>query len=360
MKKIIIPFLLLLALVVIPISASALTFPNISTTPTEVNTKAETLFNSFDKTKSYILFTNPNNANDLRWWNGTTSQYSFQTDTAYTQVSDTTFGGNEVSHVKYIRLRLEQDGYYQRYNGDGTWGTQYTSWLDDTIVGIEFYKKQINGSYTSLGMQSNIYKSNFTLTNGLTPMIPDIPQPTEVTVLKPSPGYIDTVDGFETLISFKMPQGTPGQLVNILFISETFSQTDFQLKQWEYNQSTGIGLAKFFTSPCPVGTHNITIKINGIERTATYQRLGGVVDEDEDGLDDRTGLPIGDGHAQVPNSETVWETMVNALNGSKELFAGIIVLCGTMFMWIPSEIRAIVLLAITITFIIMLKKLLTK
>lgn len=198
---------------------------------------------------------------------------------------------------------LSDKPMFIRLDADGTKfiiptaGAKTEKWEDETNTG-QFYNTAAFGNNGGFGVNNyggftvlnanhdiKIYNTN---DNYYSPIKP----PTEFKIIQPSVGYKDTVDGVNALIYYKFPSGTASTEIDIKVNSANISSSSWQIVQHDYNSTTGEGLLKVFARPVPVGKHTINVVLNGQTLTREFERLGGVVDEDGDGIDDRTGLPI--------------------------------------------------------------------
>lgn len=182
-----------------------------------------------------------------------------------------------------------------------------------------------------------------------------VPVASVVKFIQPSVSpFSDTTDGFNFLVSYNLPVGTSVSDVSIKFSSPNIDISSWSITQQEYSVSTGSGWVKVFASPVPIGTHQVNCTINTLSATSTIIRLGGTVDENGDGIDDRTNQPIGDGHVDYEDIKGGDVTKgITALTG----FISTMTSFSTkIFSFMPNEVKVIMVFVVSVMGFIAIKK----
>lgn len=166
--------------------------------------------------------------------------------------------------------------------------------------------------------------------------------------------FLDTTDGFNFLISYTVPIGTSHNDFSLVVSCPDFDPSKWEITGQEYNSATGQGWLKCFISPVSVGLHTVTAKIGTKTTNTIIERLGGSVDANGDGIDDRTNLPVGDGHVKV--SDPTGSGAIGALENMKDFMGSMSDFSGKIFGFLPNEVRYTMIFVISVMGFIAIKK----
>jgi len=258
-----------------------------------------------------------------------------------------------IHKIYYIGGSVDNEIIYDTSTTSKLYGTETSGHAfvlssNTPILGVEGWDDNPSGTLYS-PFDSSPYQS---LTNGLHILLPQ------------ADGFKDNTQMFNFNVAFKIPTSKTSisELQFKVIPSNGYDRSnslepDFELLEGSIIDGYAMGTMKFGL-PLPVGKNTISFSLEDTyTATRSVERLTGFVDTDSDGVDDRTGLPTswGDGSPTL-DTDTTWNTMVSALKNTGGLFEGIGSLFGSIFSWLPVEMKSILLLATTIIFVVIIKR----
>lgn len=127
-------------------------------------------------------------------------------------------------------------------------------------------------------------------------------KPKYVKFIQPSVNpFLDTTSSYNFLVSYKMSDNTLIENIDIKINGTSINDNQWSITGQQHNKLNGEGWIKFLAVDVTTGSHNVSCTINGTSANTYIERLVGTVDENGDGIDDRTNLPVDDGHADYSN-----------------------------------------------------------